>query len=192
MNDDKRPRGRPQDADAAAAIKAATLQLVKERGYRNVSIAAIASAANVARQTLYNRWNTKADLVLEALFEETDLYAAAPLNDPSHGCQFLLERFLGQVFAHLAESGDTVRALIAAAQEDRAFQAVFKQRFVKPREEMVTALLQRAQARGEIAPSRDVAMLSSFVHGAFWYALLNGEPLDANLARAITAEVFRA
>lgn len=55
---------------------------------------------------------------------------------------------------------------------------------------MVTDLLLRAQARGELMPARDAVMLSAFVHGAFWYALLNGQPVDAALARRIAAEVF--
>ncbi|MGJ8547178.1 MAG: TetR/AcrR family transcriptional regulator [Sulfitobacter sp.] len=185
-----KPAGRPRDAGAADAIRAATLRLVRENGYGRVSISAIASAAGVARQTLYNRWNTKADLVLDALFEETGRYAAAPGDDPAQSCAAQLEMFLAQVFEHLTQDAGPLRALIAAAQEDPEFRQVFRDRFVQPREAMVTDLLRRAQTRGEIAPQRDLDMVSGFVHGAFWYALLNGKPLDAAFARRITAEIF--
>ncbi len=190
MSGDRRHGGRPVDAAAGQALKAAALQLVRERGYSKVSIAAIAGAAGVARQTLYNRWNTKADLVLDAVFEETGRFSTQPPDDAGMPCARQLESFLAEVFSHLTVDSDPLRALIAAAQEDPAFQAAFRDRFVLPRERIVTELLRRAQARGELGAERDPEMLSAFVHGAFWYRLLNGQPVDAALARAIAAEVF--
>ncbi|MEB8386028.1 TetR-like C-terminal domain-containing protein [Rhodobacteraceae bacterium KMM 6894] len=97
-----------------------------------------------------------------------------------------------QVFSHLTESGAPIRSLIAAAQEDAAFREVFKEKFIRPREKMVTDLLKRAQDQGEIGQLRDAKMLSIFVHGAFWYALLSGDPVDGKLATEIVAEVFRS
>ena len=182
--------GRPVNARAGAALKAAALRLVREKGYDNVSIAAIAQEAGVARQTLYNRWNTKADLVLDAVFEETQNYAASPPLDDPRDCRVLLEEFLTNVFGHLATDGDTMRALIAAAQQDVTFQETFYAKFVLPREKVITNLLQRAQERGEVSPIRNAELVSGFIHGAFWYRLLNRQPLDAKFARAITFDVF--
>ncbi|WP_268747389.1 TetR-like C-terminal domain-containing protein [Sulfitobacter pontiacus] len=62
--------------------------------------------------------------------------------------------------------------------------------FVLPREEMVTALLRRAQDRGELSPGRNVETLLALIHGAFWYRLLNRWVLDAGFAREIVAETF--
>ena len=82
--------------------------------------------------------------------------------------------------------------MIAAAQDDSAFQNVFKARFVKPREKMVTNLLKQAQKQGKLAERCDVEMLSIFVHGAFWYALLNVYPVDNDLARAIADKIVKS
>ncbi|PVB59392.1 TetR/AcrR family transcriptional regulator [Labrenzia sp. 011] len=185
-----KPVGRPPNERAGTALKAAALRLVREKGYSNVSIADIASAAGVARQTLYNRWNTKADLILDAVFEETGRYAAEPPEDDGASSRTRLETFLVQVFTHLAEDGATMRALIAAAQGDETFRAAWYERFAYPRELMVTDILREAQEQGELAKDRDPELLSAFVHGAFWYRLLNGQPVDADLARAIVAEIF--
>ncbi|MCA0998479.1 TetR-like C-terminal domain-containing protein [Alloyangia pacifica] len=190
MSDEARQGGRPRDEEAGRALKAAALRLVRERGYAKMSIAAIAQAAGVARQTLYNRWNTKADLVLDAVFEEAGRNVAFPAADETSSSAAQLEAFLAQVFAHLTEDGDTLCALIAAAQEDDGFRAALHTRFVAPREAIVTDLLRRAQARGELAAGRDALILSQMIHGAFWYRLLNGAPVDADLARALAAEVF--
>lgn len=186
----ERGGGRPVNAQAGAALKAAALCLVREKGYDKVSIATIAREAGVARQTLYNRWNTKADLVLDAVFEETQNYAADPPCDDPQDCRVLLEEFLTNVFRHLTADGDVLRALIAAAQQDVKFQESFYAKFVLPREKMITALLQRAQERGEFSPDRNTKLVSGFIHGAFWYRLLNRGILDAKFARAITSEVF--
>ncbi len=187
---EKKAGGRPINAQASTALKAAALHLVREYGYENVSIAAIIKEAGVARQTLYNRWSTKADLVLEAVFEATNTYAAQPRWDDAKDCRTLLEEFLVKIFEHLNIDGDTLRALVASAQRDAAFQASFYTRFVLPREEMITSLLRHAQERGELSSGRDAVMMSALVHGAFWYRLLNRNPLDAKLAKDITSEIF--
>ena len=182
--------GRPLNAKSGSDLKAAALSLIREHGYDAVSIAAIAKAAGVARQTLYNRWNTKADLVLEAVFEQTHSYAAAPVLDGTQPCRAVLEGFLINVFDHLNVDGDTLRALIAAAQQDAAFHGTFQEKFVLPRERMISALLQQAQERGELSSSRDLAMVSTSIHGVFWYRLLNGGALNRTLARDIVLDVF--
>lgn len=182
--------GRPVNAQAGAALKAAALRLVREKGYDKVSIAMIAQEAGVARQTLYNRWNTKADLVLDAVFEKTQNYAAAPLLGDTQDSRVMLEEFLTNVCTHLTVDGDILRALIAAAQQDVAFQDTFYAKFVLPREKMITDLLLLAKDRGEFALGRNAQLVSGFIHGVLWYRLLNRETLDAKLARAITLEVF--
>ncbi|WP_417272456.1 TetR/AcrR family transcriptional regulator [Celeribacter halophilus] len=182
--------GRPTDERASAALKAAALQLVRENGYEKVSIAAIAKEAGVARQTLYNRWNTKADLVLEAVFEETGNYAAQPALEEDKSCRVVLEEFLINVFEHLNKDRDTLCSIVAAAQKDVTFNASFHKNFVLPREKMITALLHRAQDRGELSRGRNPEMISTMIHGAFWYRLLNRGALDARLATDITTEVF--
>ncbi|MDO6591480.1 TetR family transcriptional regulator [Loktanella sp. D2R18] len=182
--------GRPISAQASAALKEAALRLVRAKGYNKVSIAVIAKEAGVARQTLYNRWNTKADLVLDALFEEAQNYAAAPSLNDTRDSRVLLEEFLTNVFHHLTDNGDMMRALIAAAQIDRAFHDTFYAKFVLPRDRMITDLLRLAQTRGEFSSDRNAELVSGFIHGAFWYRLLNRKALNADFARAIISEFF--
>jgi len=191
MQEEHNKPGRPRDESAAEAIKQAALQLVRKHGYRNVTIAAIAQKAGVARQTLYNRWPTKADLILDAVFEEAGRHVAQPASTPDIPCAVQLEKFLAAIFSHLAADGDTLRSLIAAAQEDDDFRAAFRERFVTPREAMVTQILAEAQQRGELPPEADPAILSAMIHGAFWYRMLNGQELENHLARAIAQAVFR-
>ena len=88
MTNDNKPGGRPRDETSAPAIKAAARRLVTEKGYENVSISEIVRVAGVARQTLYRRWSSKADLVLEAFFE-----TAGAQSDPEF-CETFKEKFV--------------------------------------------------------------------------------------------------
>ncbi|WP_138465660.1 TetR/AcrR family transcriptional regulator [Poseidonocella sp. HB161398] len=182
--------GRPRDQKVGLALKAAALRLVREKGYQNVSVAEILKLSGVARQSLYNRWKTKADLVMEAFFEDAGTRVRPPEFRPGQPARAELERFLNEVFDHLAASDGTLRSLIAAAQADPEFCRLFHDSFVQPREEMVVDFLAEAQRRGELPAGRDPAMLAVFIHGAFWYRLLNGQPMDPALARAIAAAAF--
>ncbi len=51
-----------------SAIVAATLDLLAERGYSGLSLAAVAERAGTTTPAIYRRWPSKADLVLHAVF----------------------------------------------------------------------------------------------------------------------------
>src|SRR5215470_12513669 len=61
----RRPGGR--SARVQVAVFEATLQLLEERGYEGLSMASIAERAGVHETSLYRRWKTKEQLILEAL-----------------------------------------------------------------------------------------------------------------------------
>ena len=63
----KRGRGRPRREGAADEILAVTLAMLREGGYRSVTIDEVAERAGVAKTTLYRRWPSKVALVAAAL-----------------------------------------------------------------------------------------------------------------------------
>lgn len=190
MSEERGNVGRPRDENSAPAIKAAARELVTTRGYDTVRITDIIRAAGVSRQTLYRRWPSKAELVLEAFFETA---GDPPVVDAGDDVKVrdLLQAFLTDIFAGLAQDGDAIRSLIASAQSDPEFRAVFWEKFVRPREQMMRDLLQAAQDRGELATNADLSLLNTLLHGAFWYRLLNQLPLEAEYASRLVAVIFR-
>lgn len=62
------PRGRPRDPRLDDAIVDATIDLLAERGYHDLSLAAVAERAGTTTPSIYRRWSSKADLVLHAVF----------------------------------------------------------------------------------------------------------------------------
>jgi AcrR family transcriptional regulator len=65
--DGKRGRGRPRREGADAEILAATLDLLRERGYRDFTVDAVAERTGVAKTTIYRRWPAKGALAAAAV-----------------------------------------------------------------------------------------------------------------------------
>jgi AcrR family transcriptional regulator len=59
--------GRPRSADRTPAILGAVIELIDEDGYDRLRIQDVADRAGVGLATIYRRWPTKQDLVVEAL-----------------------------------------------------------------------------------------------------------------------------
>src|SRR3954469_20871643 len=60
-------RGRPRSSDAHDAILTSAVALIREVGYDDVTMEAIAQRAGVGKATLYRRWTAKEPLVVEAI-----------------------------------------------------------------------------------------------------------------------------
>jgi AcrR family transcriptional regulator len=65
--DEAPTRGRPRSADRTPAILGAVIELIDEDGYDRLRIQDVADRAGVGLATIYRRWPTKQDLVIEAL-----------------------------------------------------------------------------------------------------------------------------
>ena len=59
--------GRPRDPRLDEAVVAATLQLLAEEGYAQLTVERIAARAGVGKASLYRRWPDKVSIVLEAV-----------------------------------------------------------------------------------------------------------------------------
>jgi AcrR family transcriptional regulator len=67
MREGPQARGRPRDAARDTAILEATLRVLTELGYEQMSIEAVAAKAGVAKTTIYRRYPNKAELVVAAV-----------------------------------------------------------------------------------------------------------------------------
>jgi AcrR family transcriptional regulator len=69
---EKRPPGRPRSEESRQSILNSTLKLLKQDGFPELSIEAIAADANVGKTTVYRWWPTKAALVADAFSASAD------------------------------------------------------------------------------------------------------------------------
>ena len=177
--------GRPRSAKSHDAILTAALKLLKEKGYRSVTIEGIASEAGVGKQTIYRWWRSKADIILEAFTRYTSGQIATP---KSGNVQSDLQVFLTQAFDNLTrESGEVVRGLMSEALIDPVFAESMRKIFIASRRSALRDILAKGVDRGELASDVDIELTIDLIYGPMWYRLLNKHaPLNQKFAKEIS------
>jgi AcrR family transcriptional regulator len=183
-------RGRRRSERSHKAIIRATQELLVERGYRKLTIEAVASRAGVGKQTIYRWWPSRAALVLEAYLAGSD--AVSPPPD-SGSTRKDVRALIGWLSAVLAEptGGRVVAGLVGDLQHDHDLAEGFRRDVVPARRQAMLAALERGRERGEIRADADLPLAVDTLHGAVFYRLLlSGEPLDAEFAGRVADQVL--
>ena len=169
-------RGRPRSADADEAILAATLELAGEVGINGMSMDDLAERAGVSKTTIYRRWTSKEQLVLEALRS-----AMGPLDDVDTGSvRDDLRAYLIELGERLWQGrmSDVLPHLVEVACHDEALRSRLDD-YVQFRRAPMLAILGRGLDRGELPADTDLDVLADVLIGPFIYRrLLTHAPLD--------------
>ena len=171
-----RPAGRPRDDRITAAILEATLALLADRGYAALSIAAVAEAAGVGKPAIYRRYGSKAELVVAAI----DVLAEEPAPELPDDTRDALTALLAATAAVIGTPGGLaiMGSLLAAGSSDPELIEAFRERIVRPRHEVVDAVMARAAERGELHTDADLEALDAMLFGAVLARATLGERLD--------------
>src|SRR5713101_5729091 len=110
--------GRPRDQEARNAILRASLSLVKEFGYRSLTIEKIARRAGTGKTTIYRWWPSKAAVVGEAFFSNISPAIAFPSVSGMSVGERIRRQMRAVARAFRGSHGDLLRALLAEAQFD--------------------------------------------------------------------------
>jgi AcrR family transcriptional regulator len=172
-----------------AAALTATLAELAEGGYAALSLERVALRAGVHKTTLYRRWGSREQLVLEAMLERAAEHIAVP--DTGSLREDLLE--LARTAAANAASPEVAamaRAVAAESPHDSAL-ATANTRFWAERLALDGAIVERAIERGEVVAGTDPRHVIEAVIGPIHLRLLlTGEPVDdAFLARIVDVVV---
>jgi AcrR family transcriptional regulator len=154
-------RGRPRRASAGKAILDATLELLAERGFQETTMEAIASRAGVGRNTIYRRWSSKEELIVEALEE---LIADLDIRDGEDVYSLLLDwiRDFARIFGDPLY-GRILPVVLGELQQNPAFAEVYAERVVRPRYEALVGVLRHAVERGELRRDADVEQIADLL-----------------------------
>jgi AcrR family transcriptional regulator len=156
---------------ARQAVLEAADDLLVERGFAGVTIEGIAAKAGVAKQTIYRWWDSKSDILFDALVED----AAEFFTAPDHGSLGAdLRDHLGQLAAFLTttDAGAVFRSLAGQAQHDPAVAARFEAEFVALQRARDRAPFQRAATRGDLPPGTDIDVTIDRLVGPLYYRVL--------------------
>jgi AcrR family transcriptional regulator len=186
---DKRAPGRPRSDQTQQAVLDAAVELLETGNYRDISIEKIAAHAKVGKQSIYRRWPSKADLVLEAYTARAlrRLPPMLPSADAFADLEDDLKRFYALMTNEMVAKG--LRSLIAEAQWDNDFRAKFYAQVMRVRCEAIRRIFHHGQSLGQFRPDLDEDALAHLIHGAFWYRFLSGtqHKLDAAYAAAVVS-----
>jgi AcrR family transcriptional regulator len=145
--------GRKRDHSRDAVILEATLDVLAETGYEGMTVDMVAVRAGAARATVYRRWPTKTDLVLDALKRlgpgTVDLELLPDTGTLRGDCIALIQPDTS------AESERRVRVisgLQSVAGRDERIAGVLTDGGMEPWIEANRILIQRAVHRGEYGP----------------------------------------
>lgn len=171
----RRPGGR--SARVRAAAIAATLAELAEAGYTALSLESVARRAGVHKTTLYRRWGTREELVLEAMLERAGRHISVP--DTGSLREDLLE--LARTAAANAATPEVTamaRAVAGQAPYDGRLAAA-NRRFWDERLALDSVIVERAIERGEVAPGTQPRQVIEAIIGPMHLRLLlTGEPVD--------------
>lgn len=182
--------GRPRDPACDAAIRAATLDAFVADGYSGVSIEGVAARAGVGKATIYRRYATKAEMVVDAV------RASAGIGDhlPDTGdvradlrsmLQMQKERLSGPDGKVLiAFMGERVRHPDLGAEFDRSV--------IGKKRAHVRGLLDAAVKRGDLPADTDVEVVAELGPALIWHHAIYGLPLTDDLPDRILACVLPA
>ncbi len=168
-----RVRGRPRNANAAAVICNATLELIVENGFNGITIRAIAERAGVGLPTIYRRWASKEELAKAAILEATRGSFDFPDTGSLRGD--LIASLEMQV--KLYQNTTVGRLLIMLAAESLSspeWHSLFRSLRTRPKTSR-KAVIKRAIERGELSKKTDTNLLFEMIEGVLWVRAFTGD-----------------
>jgi AcrR family transcriptional regulator len=172
--------GRKRDHTRDTDILEAAIDVLAETGYDGMTIDMVAARAKAGKATLYRRWPSKAELVIDAVacLKQTDLEASAI---PDTGT--LRGDLIAMIKTPSIQDGERKLRLMAglASMISRSPELAETARaaIVAPRIALNRMFLQRAVDRGEISPEIDLDLLATISPSMVTYrALMLGIPAN--------------
>lgn len=171
---DHRRAPRRRGAVLERAIFEATLAELSEVGYLNLSIERVAQRAGTGNASLYRRWPSRAELVLEAIRHVASDDAELPNTGRLRDDMLALLRGLRTLQA--GPAGEIMRGIVAESigneRVDRA-----RARLAEARTEQFLAVLRRGAARGQVRTDAATPLLAGIAPAlVMHHYLLHGTP----------------
>jgi AcrR family transcriptional regulator len=185
---------RPRDAELDEAIIEATRNRLVRDGYAQMTIGDIAADAKVSRPTLYRRWATKFELVVDALDygfrKQEDLYTLdlsrlAPRDAFAEAVRRLDPAYYNPDAMVLMAgfAGEAIRT--------PELLEILRKHAVEPRLALLESLLSQLQERGAVRDDLDRHTLATLCFGSYFAAYYRGDS-RADIPAAVVATLWPA
>ncbi|MET9490631.1 TetR/AcrR family transcriptional regulator [Nocardia sp. NPDC006630] len=167
--------GRKRDPQRDLDLIRAAQELLAEVGYDKVTIEAVAARIGAGKATVYRRWKTKCELMIDAI-RAFEWNVAAPDTGALREDLFALAGF----FMERNPLRDGVMAGMATAMaRDATIRHAVNQVVDQSRHEAFTTILGNAHARGEIARADDWENVRDILPAMMFYRVaIQNRPVD--------------
>lgn len=154
--------GRKRDLSRDPEILDAALEVLAETGYDGMTIDMVATRAKAGKATVYRRWASKAELVIDAVacMKKEDL---SPEALPDTGT--LRGDLVAMIKPHNIQDAEkklrVMAGLMSLLASNPELADTAREAIVEPRAAVNRMFLQRAIDRGEIAADVDIDMIAN-------------------------------
>jgi AcrR family transcriptional regulator len=163
---------------------AAVLDSFVEDGFDGMTVDRIAERVGVGRATIYRRWPTKADLIVNAIRMRTFENMHEPSTDDLAGD---LESMLTQALAAMTAEHRMVQVMQIEMQRHPELGEVFRRDFLDERRAAFARIFVRAVECGQLPPDADVELLGQIGPAIIWHSLtILAQAPDPDLPRRLT------
>jgi AcrR family transcriptional regulator len=186
---------RKRGATLEAAILEAAFAEISEVGYIAFTVEGVAARARTGKASIYRRWPTKAELVMDALLtrmptpEQCGINLDIPDSVSTVDALYGVARAIATVIT--SPAGDAMRAIKCEALADPQLARLIDDRFQAPRRAAMIGLLKRGVARGEVRPGADSVLVADVLPAILTHrVIMQREPLTEKHLKDIMEQVF--
>ncbi|MBW4456769.1 MAG: TetR/AcrR family transcriptional regulator [Nostoc indistinguendum CM1-VF10] len=164
----KNSLGRPRSTQSHQAILQATLELLAEVGFERITVDAIASRAKAGKSTIYRRYNSKGELVADAIESLREEIVIPDTGTLWSDIDALIASAAQNTLNPLGRR--TVAMIISSASSDPEFAHIYWTKYLQPRRQAFAIIIERAKVRQEIEADIDPALVFDTMSGIMLYA----------------------
>jgi AcrR family transcriptional regulator len=174
------------DRSRDPAILNAALAALTENGYDATNMDDIAARAGVGKAAIYRRWSSKAALITDVLvYWRPDLRTDEVPDAGSLAADIeALVKRAARNDNELITNDVVLRVALEASHDPQLAEALGDLMLLKGTHIMST-ILARAAARGEIAADRDWSLVADVLMAMSLLRALNGQTVDADFIRRV-------
>jgi AcrR family transcriptional regulator len=176
------------EGDRELEILEATLEILSEVGYDRLTMDAVATRAKASKATLYRRWSSKANLVIDAL-----THSKGPQSFPDTGSLRgdLQAGFCGMGGLTDPDTVSVFSSVLTAISRDPEFAERFREHFIEEKLGLSRGLWERARDRGELRDDVDLDLLAPALAGIVLHRVfVMGQLPDEDLITRVIDQII--
>jgi AcrR family transcriptional regulator len=185
--DAQRKRGRPRETDVDNRVLEATIDVLCDAGIAGVTYESLATRVGVARTTIYRRWPTKSELMVDAI---DLLRSRSPVPDTGDTRSDLATGLENMLQAFVSPQGKAIAAVFAGSLHDDELAQVWREKIGEPHSALFREVLNHGVASGQVGLKLGVDETVAVVTGVAFLMLFGELAYRPGLAEGVVEMVL--